>query len=87
MACETLNPQKIVDTVSRLQSRIGDRFRQDLSALPFAMIWQTCLFLAPMLFIIHNWQGFAGTCAIGIGAFVEFWFIWFRHQPKGNFYD
>ena len=26
MACETLNPQKIVDTVSRLQSRIGDRF-------------------------------------------------------------
>jgi solute:Na+ symporter, SSS family len=61
--------------------------RQDLLALPFAMIWQTCLFLAPMLLIIHNWQGFAGACAIGLGAFAAIWLIWFRHQPQGNFHD
>lgn len=76
---ETLTPEE--------RAKTSREHRQDLLALPFAMIWQTCLFLAPMLFIIHNWQGFAGTCAIGIGAFAGIWFIWFRHQPKGNFYD
>ena len=76
---DTLTPEE--------RAKTSREHRQDLSALPFAMIWQTCMFLAPMLFIIHNWQGFVGTCVIGLGAFVGIWFIWFRHQPKGNFHD
>jgi Na+/proline symporter len=76
---ETLSPEQ-----RALTSR---EHRQDLFALPFAMVWQTCLFLAPMLFIIHNWQGFAGACVIGLGAFAAVYLIWFRHQPKANFYD
>jgi Na+/proline symporter len=76
---ETLPPEERAKTTRE--------HRQDLLALPFALVWQTCLFLAPMLFIIHNWQGFAGACAIGIGAFAGIYFIWFRHQPKGNFYE
>jgi len=61
--------------------------RNDLIALPFAMLWQTTLFLAPMLFIIHNWVGFAGATAICVGSFAGLYFLWFRKQPKGNFYD
>jgi Na+/proline symporter len=76
---DTLTPEE--------RAKTSREHRQDLSALPFAMIWQTCMFLAPMLFIIHNWQGFVGTCVIGLGAFAGIWFIWFRHQPKGNFHD
>jgi hypothetical protein len=76
---ETLSPEERAKTTRE--------HRQDLLALPFALIWQTCLFLAPMLFIIHNWQGFAGATALGLASFLAIWFVWFRHQPKGNFYE
>lgn len=58
--------------------------RRDLLALPFALVWQASLFLAPMLFIIHNWRGFAGAALICAGAFAALWLLWFRHQPKEN---
>ncbi|MCB1130068.1 MAG: sodium:solute symporter [Verrucomicrobiae bacterium] len=76
---ETLSPEE--------RAKTSREHRQDLTALPFALVWQTCLFLAPMLFIIHNWKGFAGTAAICAGSFAAIWLLWFRHQPKGNFYD
>ena len=61
--------------------------RQDLIALPFALVWQTTLFLTPMLMIIHNWEGVAGAAVICLGSFAAIWFFWFRHQPEGNFHD
>jgi hypothetical protein len=76
---ETLSPEE--------RAKTSREHRQDLIALPFALIWQTTLFLAPMLFIIHNWQGFAGATAICVGSFAAIWFLWYRHQPKENFYD
>lgn len=76
---ETLSPEERAKTTRE--------HRQDLLALPFALVWQTCLFLAPMLFIIRNWQGFAGAAALCIGSFVAIWLLWFRHQPEGNSYD
>ncbi|MFM7179854.1 MAG: sodium:solute symporter family transporter [Verrucomicrobiales bacterium] len=76
---ETLSPEERAKTTRE--------HRQDILALPFALIWQTCLFLAPMLFIIHNWQGFAGSAALGLASFIAMWFVWIRYQPKGNLYD
>ncbi|MEX1115193.1 MAG: hypothetical protein WEB53_08080 [Akkermansiaceae bacterium] len=76
---ETLTPEQRALTTRE--------HRQDLAALPFAMVWQTTLFLAPMLFIIHNWQGFAAAATLCVGSFAAIWILWFRHQPKGNFYD
>jgi Na+/proline symporter len=76
---ETLTPEQRALTTRE--------HRQDLAALPFAMIWQTTLFLAPMLFIIHNWQGFAAAATLCVGSFAAIWLLWFRHQPKGNFYE
>jgi solute:Na+ symporter, SSS family len=61
--------------------------RNDILALPFAILWQVTLFLAPMLFIIHNWEGFIGTTILGLISFAGIYFIWLRNQPKGNFYD
>jgi hypothetical protein len=58
--------------------------RQDLIALPFALVWQTTLFLAPMLLIIHNWTGFAVASTICVGCFAAIWFFWFRHQAQEN---
>jgi Na+/proline symporter len=76
---ETLSPEE--------RAKTSREHRQDLFALPFALLWQTTLFLAPMLFIIHNWEGFAAASVICLGSFAAIWFIWFRHQPKGNFYE
>jgi len=75
----TLSPEE--------RAKTSREHRNDLMALPFALVWQTTLFLAPMLFIIHNWTGFAGASVICVGAFAGVYFIWFRNQPKGNFYD
>lgn len=69
------------------RAKTSREHRQDLAALPFALLWQTTLFLAPMLFIIHHWKGFFGATAICIGSFAAVWLLWFRHQPKENFYD
>ena len=73
---ETLSPEE--------RERTSREHRQDLVALPFAMLWQITLFLAPMLFIIHNWGSFAAASAICLGSFVAMWVLWFRHQPKAN---
>jgi solute:Na+ symporter, SSS family len=75
----TLSPEQ--------RAKTSREHRQDLIALPFALVWQTTLFLAPMLFIIHNWQGFAAASAICLGSFAAIWFLWFRRQPEGNFYE
>jgi SSS family solute:Na+ symporter len=59
----------------------------DISAVPFALLWQVSMFLAPMLFVIHNWKGFSGAVAMFlIGGGGLYWF-WYRKQPEGNYYD
>ena len=69
------------------KEKVSREHRNDLLALPFAMVWQVCIFLTPMLFIIHNWPEFWGTFAVGLAALAGLYFIWFRNQPKANFYD
>lgn len=69
------------------QRKVSAEHRNDILALPFALVWQVCIFLAPMLFVIHNWPGFAGTFVIGLIAFAGLYFIWWRNQPKTNLYD
>lgn len=69
------------------KKKVSIEHRNDLLALPFAMVWQTCIFLAPMLFLIHNWGGFVGTFMLGLVGFAGVYFIWFRNQPEANFYE
>ena len=69
------------------QKKVSREHRNDLLALPFAMTWQVCIFLVPMLFVIHNWKDFTGAFILGLVSFAGLYFIWFRNQPEGNFYD
>jgi len=69
------------------QEKVSREHRNDLMAVPFAMTWQVCIFLVPMLFVIHNWKGMAGSFVLGLIAFAGLYFIWFRNQPKENFYE
>jgi hypothetical protein len=69
------------------QAKTSREHANDLKALPFALVWQTCLFLAPMLLIIHNWPGFVGATVIGLGAFAGIYFVWYRNLPAANYYD
>jgi Na+/proline symporter len=69
------------------RAKTNKEHRQDLLAVPFAMLWQTCIFLAPMLLIIHNWAEFAGAFILGLIGFAGIYFIWYRNQPAANYYD
>lgn len=68
------------------RKKVSIEHRNDLLALPFAMVWQVCIFIAPMLFVIHNWKEFTGAFILGLLAFAGLYFIWFRNQPEANFY-
>jgi len=59
----------------------------DLAAIPFALTWQVTMFLAPMLFVIHNWRGFAGTMALFLVSGGGLYWSWYRKQPETNFYE
>ena len=59
----------------------------DMVSVPFALLWQTCMFLAPMLFLIHNWMGFAWALGLFFVGWVGLHFFWYRKLPAANFYD
>ncbi len=69
------------------RAKMSREHRNDLMALPFAMVFQVSIFLAPMLFLIRNWPGFIGYFITGVIAFAGLYFIWYRNLPKTNFYD
>jgi len=58
----------------------------DLLSVPFALLWQTCLFLAPMLFLIHNWTGFGWALGLCFLGWTGVHFFWYRKLPKANLY-
>ena len=66
---------------------VTQEHRNDLMALPFTLLWQVSMFMAPMLLITHNWFSFskwAGLFAIGLAG--VYWF-WYRNLPKTNNYE
>jgi hypothetical protein len=69
------------------RAKMTKEHRNDLIAVPFAIVWQIALFLAPMLFLIHHWNEFAKVFITGLIAFAGLYFIWFRNLPKGNVYE
>jgi len=59
----------------------------DLVSVPFALLWQTCLFLVPMLFLIHNWAGFGWALGLFFVAWAGLHFFWYRKLPANNVYE
>ena len=60
-----------------------EHFR-DIISVPFALIFQVGIFLAPMLFIIHNFEGFWAVTAITSIGFAGLWYFWLRHLNRAE---
>ena len=69
------------------QRKMTQEHKFDLVSVPFALLWQSCLFLAPMLFLIHNWIGFGWSMALFFVGWAGVHFFWYRKLPEANFYD
>ncbi len=69
------------------QEKMTREHKFDLVSVPFARLWQTCLFLAPMLFLIHNWKGFGWSMAFFFLGWAGVHFFWYRMLPVANFYE
>lgn len=69
------------------RKKVNKEHFNDLISVPFALIWQVSMFLAPMLFVIHNWSGFISAFILFlIGGAGLYWF-WWRNLPEVNFYE
>ncbi|MFC1606399.1 sodium:solute symporter [Candidatus Latescibacterota bacterium] len=56
--------------------------RFDIAALPFAMVFQVCLFMLPMQLIIKSYGAFLRTGGIFIVCGVAMYFLWYRNLPE-----
>jgi len=56
--------------------------RNDIIALPFAMLFQITLFMLPMLLIIKSFSAFWGTFAVSAFSLTGMYFFWFRNLPE-----
>jgi len=72
---ESILPSKVLAAMKR-------EHRDDLLAVPFALMWQITLFLLPMQMVIGAWRSFwptLGLFVIGLGGLM--WF-WYRNIPS-----
>jgi Na+/proline symporter len=68
------------------QKKVNQEHLTDLRAIPLALIWQVSMFLAPMLLVIHNWEGFGFTLLLFVLSGSALYWFWYRKQPQGNLY-
>lgn len=53
----------------------------DIVSVPFALLWQICLFLLPMQAIIGTWKPFAVTAALFVISLAALYFTWWKQLP------
>jgi len=61
--------------------------RHDLLAAPFALLWQVCMFLLPMQFIIGEYKAGAVTLLLWASALLGLYLLWYRHLPAENYFE
>jgi len=66
---------------------VAQEHRNDLLALPFTLLWQVSMFMAPMLLITHNWGSFAKWAALFLVGFAGVYWFWYRNLPETNRYE
>ncbi|MEN6385772.1 MAG: sodium:solute symporter [Phycisphaerales bacterium] len=57
----------------------------DITALPFAFIWQISILLLPLQLLIGNWFAFKVTLILLIISLVGLYYLWFKRLPAENF--
>lgn len=58
--------------------------RNDIISTGIALLWQITLFLLPMQFLTHNWQGFYTTLPVFLACCTGLYFFWWRNLPDPN---
>ena len=58
--------------------------RNDITALPFALLWQICLFLLPMQLIIHAYGDMAITLPLFAIGLAGIYYFWYRNLPPAQ---
>ncbi len=58
--------------------------RGDILTVVCTLVWQVCLFLLPMQFLTHNWEGFFNTLPVFFIGCVTLYFFWWRNLPPAD---
>lgn len=69
-----------------LQDRISREHRNDISALPFVMVWHTSLFMMVMQFMIKQYTSLVVTAVIHFVCICGMYVFWYRNLPEKNYY-
>ncbi|NQZ59924.1 MAG: sodium:solute symporter, partial [Lentisphaeraceae bacterium] len=69
------------------QDKMNKEHFNDLISVPFALLWQVAMFLAPMLVVLHHWQAFAWTMVLFVVGGTGLYFFWYRNLPEANYYE
>lgn len=67
-----------------LQRRVTAEHVREVLALPLALLYQTAIFLAPMLAVIRNWNDMLACIAIALLAFLGMYAIWLRRIDESD---
>ena len=66
------------------RSRVSAEHKRDVCAVPFALVFQIMIFLAPMLAVIGNWQAAIICTVLAIIGFVGLYLIWLRRINESD---
>jgi membrane protein implicated in regulation of membrane protease activity len=58
--------------------------RNDLLAIPFAIVWQVTLFLLPMQLMIRSFSVFQSTLLVFVVCLLGLYWFWYRRLPSSN---
>lgn len=67
-----------------LNRQVAAEHKREILALPFALLYQTMIFLTPMLLIIRSWQSAAICFSITVLAYAMLHFLWLRRIDESD---
>lgn len=69
---------------AELRRRVTAEHFRDVLALPLALLYQTAIFLAPMLAVIRNWNDMFACLAIALAALIGLYWVWLRRIDESD---
>jgi len=66
------------------KSAMAREHRNDLLAIPAALVWQVTLFLLPMQLMIRSSDSLSVTAALFVASGMALYWLWYRNLPPKN---
>lgn len=66
------------------QEYIARENRNDIISVPFALVYQVCLFMLPMQLVIHAYNSFWQTLPVFLIAVAGLYWFWYRNLPTDD---